>query len=113
MSLARKHFWTVTARANGGSACPRKYGMNCIIPAPVSRSPDSGGGISDAEDRRRCPRSSKNERKASRIRSPSTAAVYRRPFTSRKVSPVLRITFLGPRGHRLHGTKVTDFHRRD
>src|SRR6059058_3262733 len=72
MSLARKHFWALVARGKGGGACPRKYGMNWVIPAVVSRRPDSGGAISDDEATRRCPRVSKNERNVSRMRSPST-----------------------------------------
>ncbi len=47
MSFARKHFWTLVARRYGGTACPRKYGMNWFIPALASSSPDSGGGIRD------------------------------------------------------------------
>jgi hypothetical protein len=47
--------------------------MNWFMPAFVSRRPDSGGGISDEEGSRRCPRSSKKERNVSRIRSPSLA----------------------------------------
>ncbi len=45
--------------------------MNWFMPAFVSRSPDSGGGISDDERTRVWPRSSKNERNVSRILSPS------------------------------------------
>src|SRR5262245_57796553 len=52
--------------------------MNWFIPAFVSSSPDSGGGISDELGTRRCSRSSKNERNDSRIRWPSTGRVYRR-----------------------------------
>src|SRR6185436_11835141 len=48
--------------------------MNWFIPALVSRSPDSGGGISDEDGTRLCPRSSKKRRNSSRIRSPSMAA---------------------------------------
>jgi hypothetical protein len=47
-------FWAVVARRYGGSACPRKYGMNWFIPAFVSRSPDSAGGINDDERTRTC-----------------------------------------------------------
>src|SRR6266536_3069052 len=67
MSLARKHFCELTARRNGGSACPRKYGMHWFIPALVNISPDSGGGINDELGTRLCPRSSKNRRNVSRI----------------------------------------------
>ena len=49
MSLVRITFCEVTARRYGGSAWPRKYGMNWFIPAFVRSSPDSGGGISDEE----------------------------------------------------------------
>src|SRR3954470_13264076 len=70
MSLARKHFWAVVARGNGGAAWPRKYGMNWFIPAFVSSSPDSGGGISDELGTRLWPRSSKKRRNDSRIFRP-------------------------------------------
>src|SRR5688572_24048293 len=70
MSSARKTFCTVTARGNGTGACPRKYGMNWFIPAIVSSSPDSGGGITDEDGTRRCPRSSKKRRNDSRICRP-------------------------------------------
>ena len=54
MSTARKHFWTDAALGKGGGVCPRKYGMNWFIPAFVSSSPDSGGGIRDATARLVC-----------------------------------------------------------
>src|SRR5215467_12055797 len=72
MSLVRITFWEVVARGYGGSAWPKKYGMNWFIPAFVSSRPDSGGGISDEDRTRVCPRSSKNDRNSSRIRLPST-----------------------------------------
>ena len=71
MSLVRITFCAVTARGNGASACPRKYGMNWFIPAFVSRSPEAGGGISDEDRTRACPRSSKKRRNVSRIACPS------------------------------------------
>ena len=68
MSGVRKHFWTEVRRLEGGSSSPRKYGLNGCIPATVrSVEVSSGAGISDAEGTRRWPRSSKNERYASRI----------------------------------------------
>ena len=73
MSTARKHFCAVAARGNGGSVCPRKYGMNWFIPAFVSNSPLSGSGINDEDGTRLCSRSSKKDRKVSRIRRPSMA----------------------------------------
>src|SRR5581483_2545673 len=52
--------------------------MNWFIPAFVSRSPDSGGGIRLEEGTRRWPRSSKKRRNVSRIRRPSMVRlVYR------------------------------------
>src|SRR5262245_6833982 len=45
--------------------------MNWFIPALVSRSPDSGGGISGEEGTRLWSRASKKRRNVSRIRSPS------------------------------------------
>src|SRR5207244_693035 len=78
MSLARKHFCELAALGHGGSACPRKYGMNWFIPALVSSRPDSGGGISDELGTRRCPRSSKKRRNVSRMRSDSTARKSKR-----------------------------------
>ena len=72
MSLARKHFCTDVARENGGAVWPRKYGMNCSMPAPVSSRPDSGAASSDEERTRVCARSSKKRRKVSRISLPFT-----------------------------------------
>src|SRR6266550_7924194 len=72
MSLVRMTFWAVVARRYGGIACPRKYGMNWFIPAFVSRSPVSGGGISEDERTRVWPRSSKKRRNRSRISCPCT-----------------------------------------
>ena len=61
MSGVRKHFCESTTRRGGGSASPRKYGLNGCIPATVSSvDVSSGGGTSDADGTRRCPRSSKN-----------------------------------------------------
>src|SRR5919198_641356 len=48
--------------------------MNWFIPALVSSSPDSGGGINEDEGTRLWSRSSKKRRNDSRIRSPSMAA---------------------------------------
>src|SRR5262245_21145746 len=48
--------------------------MNWFIPALVSSSPDSGGGISEDEGTRLWSRSSKKRRNDSRIRSPSMTA---------------------------------------
>src|SRR5919204_3293662 len=74
MSVVRKDFCTETARGAGGSACPRKNGMNCTIPAVVSSSPVSGGGTSDDEGTWRCPRSVKKRVKRPLISLPRTAA---------------------------------------
>ena len=79
-----------SAAGAGGSSRPRKYGLNGCIPAIVSRvEVSSGAGISDAEGTRRCPRSSKNERKVSRI---SSERHRRRQSRWRAVAP------LGDRG---------------
>src|SRR6266498_728851 len=80
MSVVRKAFWTDTARGVGGSARPRKNGMNGTIPAVVKSRPDSGGGISDEEGTRRWSRSSKNRRNRERISLDCTGEVYRRPL---------------------------------
>src|SRR5581483_6344083 len=72
--------------------------MNWFIPAFVSRSPDSGGGIRLEEGTRRWPRSSKKRRNVSRIRRPSMARlVYRRLL--RELAPALlhRAPALGDR----------------
>ncbi len=45
------------------------------MPAFVRSNPDSGGGISDEERTRVCPRSAKNDRKVSRISVPCIAGV--------------------------------------
>ena len=37
MSDVRKHFCTLAMRGLGGSARPMKYGLNCCMPAVVSR----------------------------------------------------------------------------
>src|ERR687898_861289 len=85
MSSARNTFCAVTARGNGAWACPRKYGMNWFIPALVRSSPDSGGGISDDEGTRLCPRSSKKRRNDSRISRPSIQTECTRgPGSARK-----------------------------
>ncbi len=63
MSGVRKHFCESTTRGEGGSASPRKYGLNGCMPATVrSVEVSSGGGISEADGTRRWPRSSKNAR---------------------------------------------------
>ena len=68
MSTVRKVFWHDVSRFDGGSSSPRKYGLNCCMPAVVSRTDGSYvGGTSDDEGTRRCPRSSKNPRNRSRI----------------------------------------------
>src|SRR5581483_4725815 len=72
--------------------------MNWFIPAFVSRSPDSGGGIRLEEGTRRWPRSSKKRRNVSRIRRPSMVRlVYRRVL--RELAPALlhRAPALGDR----------------
>src|SRR5947199_4297442 len=81
MSLVRMTFWDDVARGYGGSACPRKYGMNWFIPAIVSSRPVSGGGISDDERTRVCPRSSKKRRNRSRISAPCTLVSVGRSFS--------------------------------
>ena len=60
MSVVRKQRWQVVSRRLGGSSSPRKYGFSGCMPAVV-RSTDGSctDGTSDAEGRRRWPRSSK------------------------------------------------------
>src|SRR5215208_353204 len=68
MSVVRKHFWQLVSRFAGGSSSPRKYGLNGCIPAVVRRTDGSyTEGTSDADGMRRCSRSSKKDRKRSRI----------------------------------------------
>ena len=57
-----------SSAAPAAARAPRKYGICGCIPAVVSRSVESSParGTSEAEGQRRCPRSSKNERKPSR-----------------------------------------------
>ena len=46
-------------RSFGGGLRPRKYGLNCCIPATMKRvDGSSAGGISECDGTRRCPRSS-------------------------------------------------------
>src|SRR5919197_2710087 len=77
MSFVRMTFWEDVARGYGGSAWPKKYGMNWFIPALVRRSPVSDGGISDDERTRVWPRSSKKRRNLSRISGPCTRVSLR------------------------------------
>src|SRR5688500_6836310 len=63
---ALMHFCAVTARLNGGLCSPRKYGLNCTMPALV-RSRVWSFGTNEEEPTRACSRSSKNVRKRSRI----------------------------------------------
>src|SRR2546423_13098968 len=72
MSFWRNDFCDVAARGYGGSCIPKKYGMNCTIPAVVRSSPVSGGGISEDDGTTRCPRSSKNQRNSRRMSFPFT-----------------------------------------
>jgi hypothetical protein len=68
MSFVRKHFWIDIRRFCGGCDRPMKYGFICSMPAVVNSSVySSGGGISDEEGTRRCPRSSKKRVKSKRI----------------------------------------------
>src|SRR5262249_46138119 len=67
MSFWRNDFCEVAARGYGASCSPRKYGMNWTIPAVVSSSPVSGGGINEDDGTIRCPRSSKNVRNCRRM----------------------------------------------
>src|SRR5947208_292322 len=74
MSVVRNDFCTDVARGAGGSARPRKYGMNCTMPAVVRSSPVSGGGTSEEEGARMWPRSSKKLVNRFLISAPCTAA---------------------------------------
>src|SRR5205085_10999313 len=97
MSPVRITFCAEVARGEGGSACPRKYGMNWFMPAFVSSSPVSGGGISEDDRTRVCPRSSKKRRKRSRISAPCTRVSLRafgRP--SAELGPDLRFLLRRP-----------------
>src|SRR5258708_7744367 len=109
MSGVRKHFCAVVVSGAGGGSRPRKYGICGCMPAVVSRvERSSARGTSDADGRRRCPFSSKNERKPSRIsgeeciaailgsRSPSYARRVSRPrkryrYRLRRLSPLLGV----------------------
>ena len=67
MSGVRNTFWQVAVRGAGGASRPRKYGICGCIPALVrSVEWSSARGISEADGQRRCPFSSKKERKPSR-----------------------------------------------
>ncbi|MNL73827.1 hypothetical protein D3C87_1993480 [compost metagenome] len=47
-SVVRKHFWTVTALGGVGAAsAPMKIGLNCSMPAVVSRTVGSFLGTSE------------------------------------------------------------------
>jgi hypothetical protein len=75
MSVVRNAFCDEVARGEGGSCWPRKYGLNCTIPAVV-RSREGSFGISEDEATRLCSRCSKNERNRSRMSDPRMRAVY-------------------------------------
>src|SRR3954467_13005315 len=49
MSPVRTHFWTDVARGYGAGASPRKYGLNCTLPA-LTNSGVGSSRISDALD---------------------------------------------------------------
>ena len=50
MPPARSTFWTLTTRFAGGSRTPRKYGLNCCMPATMkSVDGSSAGGISGCD----------------------------------------------------------------
>src|SRR3954470_5645755 len=66
MSGVRTHFCTLVARAYGAGASPRKYGLNCTMPALTSSSVGSSA-TTDADGTTVCPRDSKKRRKRSRI----------------------------------------------
>src|SRR5215204_7116 len=76
--------------------------MNWFMPAFVSRSPDSGGGISDELGTRLCPRSSKKRRNDSRMSRPCIAGSLptglRAPDLSRRIRGGPDLGFL--LGHR-------------
>jgi hypothetical protein len=60
MSVARKHFCTVTSRFDGGLSRPRKYGFSGCIPAVVRSTEGSNvAGTSEPDRRRMCPFDSK------------------------------------------------------
>src|SRR5438270_8136164 len=70
--------------------------MNWFIPAFVRRSPVSGGGISDDDRTRVCPRSSKKRRKRSRISGPCTRVSVRASgCSSAELGPDLRFLLRG------------------
>jgi hypothetical protein len=54
MSPVRTHFWIEVARGYGAGASPRKYGLNCTMPALTNSSVGSSR-ISDALGTRVCP----------------------------------------------------------
>src|SRR5918995_5767581 len=73
--------------------------MNWFIPAFVRSNPDSGGGISDDEGTRLCPRSSKKRRNDSRTSRPSIRIrVYERVRGAQEASAQARAFVLRPTG---------------
>src|SRR5918992_3341620 len=54
MSPVRTHFWIEVARGYGGGTCPRKYGLNCTMPA-LTKSRFGSSRISEALGTRVCP----------------------------------------------------------
>src|SRR2546425_12856921 len=78
MSLARKTFWTDTARGYGGSCKPRKYGLNWFMPAFVSNRVGSFG-INEDEGTTLWPRSSKNFKNVVRISAAFIEGLVYRP----------------------------------
>ncbi len=68
MSGVLKQRWQLVSRLRGGVSMPMKYGFSGCMPAVISSTERSvGGGTSEAEGRRRWPRSSKKLRNVSRI----------------------------------------------
>ncbi len=60
MSVVRKQRWQEVSRRAGGSSMPIMYGFSGCIPAVVRSTEGSCElGTSEADGRRRCPRSSK------------------------------------------------------
>ena len=54
MSPVRTHFWIEVARLYGGGASPRKYGLNCTMPA-LTKSSVGSSRINDALGTLVCP----------------------------------------------------------
>src|SRR3954447_19883261 len=72
MSTVRNERWQVVSRGDGGFSSPRKYGLSGGMPAEMRSVEGSLRGTSDADGRRLWSRSSKYDRKRSRISSDVT-----------------------------------------